>query len=71
MRNVFLSLVIVFGLQSIIFACTLGLEPLRGFDSKEFVFTGEVAGFVGSFGSSKLRQKAYGLKVKIIGTRSL
>ncbi len=70
--TIFFSLLTIFLLQSSVsFACSLGLKPLSGFDSKEYIFTGEVVGFVGSFESDKFRQKAWGLKVKIDGAVNL
>ena len=64
--NIFFCLLTVFLLQSSSsLACTLPFKPLSGFDSKEYVFTGKVIGFVNSLETGRFRRKASGLKVKV------
>jgi hypothetical protein len=48
--------------------CSLGIPPLRGFDRNEYIFMGEVVGIVGSFESSKFRERAWGLRIRIDDT---
>ena len=48
-----------------IFGCTLGIKPLRDFDSNEYIFIGEVVGYTDSLESPEIVGKANGLIIKL------
>ncbi len=45
--------------------CTIGSESVKDFDSKEYVFIGEVIGIAGPFTSKEFSPEAWGLRIRI------
>jgi hypothetical protein len=65
MKNLIFAFIIsVFVLPQTVFSCTLGLTALSKFDTKEYIFIGEVVGYTKVIESKKLNSSTYGLIIK-------
>lgn len=47
------------------FPCSLVIAPIRGFDAQEFIFIGQVVGYVGPYEGKGVANKAWGVRVSI------